>query len=429
MSADCNPQSQLDGFYEFRMSHLIPSYLIALAVGDLSFAATGNRTGVYAERPLIDDAAYEFAEAEQMIQAAEELYGPYLWGRFDVLMLPPSFPFGGMENPGLISLTPTLIAGDRSSVSVIAHELAHAWSGNLVTNATWSDFWLNEGFTTYIEYRIQERLYGKSRSEIEQVLAQQRLIEEMARLEPRDQVLHIDLEGRDPDCGSTLVPYVKGALFLKSLERTFGRPRFDNFLKEYFSHFKFQSITTEEAISYLKENLLGKYPGIAFPEETLAEWISKPGLPASAPLATSEVLDKIGRQARDWTNGDASHFRPGNWSAHEWLYFLRMLPSELGAARMKELDDAFQLTQTGNAEILHQWLLMALRNQYRPACDKLEEFLSTVGRRIYIKPLYEELVKTAAGKQMAQTIYRTVRSCYHPISQATIDKIVGIPAN
>jgi leukotriene-A4 hydrolase len=181
--------------------------LIALTVGDLSFTSTGSRTGVYGEHEVVESAAHEFAEAEKMVEAAEDLYGPYLWRRFDILILPPSFPFGGMENPGLIFATPTLIAGDRSSVSVIAHELAHAWLGNLVTNATWSDSWLNEGFTTYIEYRIQERLYGKSRSEVEQVLAQQRLAEEMANLEPRDQVLHIDLDGRDPDCGATLVPY------------------------------------------------------------------------------------------------------------------------------------------------------------------------------------------------------------------------------
>jgi len=222
MSVGNNPKADCGDFYAFSMEKPVPPYLIALAIGDIGFASTGTRTGVYAERPVLQSAAYEFADAEKMLESAEQLYGPYLWGRFDTLVLPPSFPFGGMENPGLIFVTPTLIAGDRSSVSVIAHELAHAWSGNLVTNATWSDFWLNEGFTTYIERRIQESLYGKDRAEIEEVLAQERLAEEMGKLEPRDQIFHIDLARRDPDCGTTLVPYVKGALFLKSLEKAIG---------------------------------------------------------------------------------------------------------------------------------------------------------------------------------------------------------------
>jgi leukotriene-A4 hydrolase len=219
---------------------------------------------------------------------------------------------------------------------------------------------------------------------------------------------------------------VKGALFLKSLERTFGRPRFDNFLKDYFSHFRFQSITTEEEVNYLRQNLLRRYPAVTVSENFLSEWINKPGLPDSPPTATSELLDKIGEQAKDWSAGTLSHFRTRAWTAHEWLYFLRMLPSELGAERMKELDDAFHLPETRNAEILHQWLLMAILNSYKPACDRLERFLSAVGRRIYIKPLYEEQVKTEAGKQFAQAIHRRVRSSYHPISQATTDKIVGV---
>jgi len=239
MSGGNNPPATRGESHSFRMVRPIPPYLLALAVGDLDFISTSSRTGVYAERPVVARAADEFKEAEEMLRVAEELYGRYLWGRFDILVLPPSFPFGGMENPGVAFVTPTLIAGDRSAISVIAHELAHAWSGNLVTNATWRDFWLNEGYTTYIEYRLQGRLYGKARADMEQVLAQQRLIDEMKTLEPRDQVLHIDLTGRDPDCGATLVPYVKGALFLKSLEETVGERRFDDYLKNYFDHFNY----------------------------------------------------------------------------------------------------------------------------------------------------------------------------------------------
>jgi len=425
MSVGDNPRAECGDFYTFRMERPVPPYLIALAVGEIGFAETGSRTGVYAELPVLQSAAYEFADAEKMLETAEQLYGPYLWGRFDTLVLPPSFPFGGMENPGLIFVTPTLIAGDRSSVSVIAHELAHAWSGNLVTNATWSDFWLNEGFTTYIERRIQEHLYGKRRAEIEEVLAQERLAEEMGKLDLRDQILHIDLAGRDPDCGTTLVPYVKGALFLKSLEKAFGRSAFDHYLKSYFANFAFHSITTEDALTYLKNNLLDRHPEVAI-ETSMKEWIYEPGLPASAPLAVSESLDRIRKQAED-PRQDIRSLQSNDWSAHEWLHFLRSLPPELGCEGMSELDEALHLTQTKNYEILQQWLLMSIRNRYDRVYPRLEEFLATVGRRIYIKPLYEELVKTDSGRCLAQAIYSKVRDTYHPISQATIDKVIGGP--
>jgi leukotriene-A4 hydrolase len=427
MSAENNPEATRSGSNKFRMSRPIPPYLMALAVGDVVFESTGVRTGVYAEKTLIKRARHEFAEAEKMLQAAEQLYGPYLWDRFDILVLPPSFPFGGMENPGLIFVTPTLIVGDRSGVSVIAHELAHAWSGNLVTNSTWRDFWLNEGFTTYIEYRIEEALYGKSRTEMEQALAFERLEHEMENLEARDQILHIDLAGRDPDCGATLVPYVKGALFLKSLERVFGRPRFDNFLKSYFSHFKFQSITTEQAIDFLRENLFDK-DAVAATHIPVEEWISEPGLPASAPIPFSESLAKIKKQAQEWHNWNLSpeHLRTRIWGAKEWICFLRSLPADLSSETMKTLDDAFHLTSNPSAEILHQWLLMSARSNYQLAYPRIEEFLATVGRRVFIKPIYEELMKTEAGKKFARELYARVRGSYHPIVQATIDKIVRV---
>jgi aminopeptidase N len=424
MSAENNPEATRGGYNRFQMSRPVPPYLIALAVGDIDFESTGERTGVYAEKSVIGRAAYEFAEAEKMLQAAEGLYGPYLWGRFDTLVLPPSFPFGGMENPGLIFVSPTLIVGDRSSVSVIAHELAHAWSGNLVTNATWRDFWLNEGFTTYLEYRIQECLFGRSRAEMEQVMAQERLDNEMRSLPPRDQILHIDLKGRDPDSGATLVPYVKGAMFLKSLERAVGRPAFDKYLEGYFAHFQFQSITTEEAVDYLKENLLRQYPkAVVVPVE---QWVSEPGIPSSVPRESSEALARVSQQAKEFQSGKlaANELRTRGWSKQEWLYFLRALPYDLSCTSMAALDAVFQLTRTTSTEILHQWLLMAVRSDYQPAYPRVEEFLEKVGRRVYIKPIYEELMKTDRGRESARTVYQRVRLGYHPIVQSSLDRIV-----
>src|SRR5262249_49226858 len=195
----------------------------------IAFKALGPRSGVYAEPPVVDRAAAEFADTEKMMAAAERLYGPYRWDRYDILVLPPSFPFGGMENPRLTFATPTVLAGDKSLVALIAHELAHSWSGNLVTNATWSDFWLNEGFTTYMERRLVEEVYGADAAAMEAVLGRQDLEDELARLDDRDEILHIDLAGRDPDEGATRLPYEKGALLLRSIEELYGRARFDEF--------------------------------------------------------------------------------------------------------------------------------------------------------------------------------------------------------
>jgi aminopeptidase N len=408
------------------MPEPIPAYLIALAVGDLDFQATGHRTGVYAEPPLLAKAAREFAGTERMLQVAEDLYGPYRWGRYDILVLPPSFPFGGMEIPKVSFITPTLIAGDQSLVSLIAHEMAHSWSGNLVTNATWSDFWLNEGFTTYIEQRIVEKVYGRERAEMEEVLRRWELEAEMAGLPPHDRVLHIDLDGRDPDEGSTLVPYEKGALFLKSLELATGRQRFDSFLKSYFRHFAFQSITTAQAVEYIEVELLN---GDRKLEESLRlrEWIYEPGLPASAPKAESPALASVEQMAERWAEGKipAEALAEAGWSTHEVLHFLDALPMDLGAGRMMELDRSFAFTASGNSEVLRRWLAMSVRNRYQPADAALKDFLTTVGRRKHIKPIYEELVKSAEGRVRASAIYAEARPRYHPITQAAIDALIG----
>jgi leukotriene-A4 hydrolase len=426
MSAANDPAAARDGDYSFKMDQPIPAYLMALAVGDIAFEATGPRTGVYAEPSVVKAAAREFSDTEKMVQAAEKLYGPYRWDRYDLLVLPPSFPIGGMENPRLTFATPTVIAGDKSLVSLVAHELAHSWSGNLVTNATWSDLWLNEGFTVYVERRIVEEIYGRPREEMEAVLGRQTLEEELAKLEPRDQELHINLDGRDPDDVFSNVPYEKGHLFLRQLEETFGRERFDKFLRGYFDHFAFRSITTEDFLAYLKANLLDADP-VATAKVPIEEWIYKPGLPASSPRPSSDAFAKVEAQAKRWIDGaaPAKSLDTSKWSTQEWLHFLKFLPAQLDAKRMADLDKAFKLTQSGNAEIAHVWLLMSIRNRYAPADARLEQYLTSIGRRKLIRPLYEELVKTPEGKQRAMAIYRKARPGYHPIAAGTLDPIVG----
>ncbi|HWS87412.1 MAG TPA: M1 family metallopeptidase [Pyrinomonadaceae bacterium] len=425
MSAENDPRAARDGDYSFRMTRPIPSYLIALAVGDLRFRSMGRRTGVYAEPSVAAKAAWEFADTERMIEATERIYGPYRWGRYDLLVLPPSFPYGGMENPRLTFATPTILAGDRSLVSLVAHELAHSWSGNLVTNATWRDFWLNEGFTTYLERRIVEAVYGRERAEMEAALGRRTLEELMATLEERDEILHIDLRGRDPDAGSTEVPYEKGALFLRHLEETFGRARFDRFLRAYFDHFAFRSITTEDFLAYLKANLLDRFPREAA-RVNVEEWVERPGLPASAPRPSAQAFARVEAQARRWAEGGlpAARLDTARWSTQEWLHFLKSLPEDLSAERMAELDRAFRLTRTGNSEVAFQWLMMSIRARYEAASPRLEEFLTTVGRRKFIRPLYQELAKTPEGRERARAVYRRARPTYHPIAAASIDEVL-----
>jgi leukotriene-A4 hydrolase len=330
-----------------------------------------------------------------------------------------------MENPRLTFATPTVLAGDRSLVSLIAHELAHSWSGNLVTNATWRDFWLNEGFTTYIERRIVEDLYGRDRADMEAVLGLAELRQQLARLPEKDQVLHIDLSGRDPDDGMTQVPYEKGALFLRTLEQTVGRSRFDAFIRAYFDEHVFQSITTADFERYLRDRLLHDDPQTARSID-LPTWLSQPGLPPVFATPRSERLEAIDRTAKAWSTGtiDTGGIDASAWSTQEWLRFLQALPEPLSVDRMTQLDQKFRLTDRGNSEIAHQWLLMAIRAQYKPAGLRLESYLTTIGRRKLVLPLYRALTATAEGRQQAQAIYARARQTYHPITADSIDRLM-----
>jgi leukotriene-A4 hydrolase len=425
MSAEGNSQTaERTGDYRFKMTKPIPSYLIAIAVGDLEFKSLGRRTGVYTEPSMLEKSAYELADTEKMVEATEKIYGPYRWGRYDLLVLPPSFPFGGMENPLLTFATPTILAGDRSLVSLVAHELAHSWSGNLVTNATWRDFWLNEGFTTYLERRIIEEIYGRPRREMEALLGKRGLVEELGSLEDRDEILHVDLKGRDPDEGFTGVPYEKGALFLRHLEETVGRAKFDRFVRGYFDSHAFRSITTETFVDYLNKNLLAKNTEVTAAD--VDEWLEKSGLPKNAPEPQSDAFVKVGAQAADFAGGKvaANAITAKNWTTQEWLHFLKSLPAELGAERMAELDRAFNLTKVGNSEVAFQWLMMSIKNRYAPADARLEEFLVSIGRRKFVRPLFDELVKTPEGLKRAGEIYAKARPGYHPITQSTVDAIL-----
>ncbi|WOH38812.1 M1 family metallopeptidase [Thalassotalea fonticola] len=423
MSANNEPTTKKDGDYFFEMPQAIPPYLIAIGVGDLEFKAMSKQTGVYAESYILEASAQEFSDTQAMITASEALYGSYRWGRYDLLMLPPSFPFGGMENPRLSFITPTVVAGDKSLVSLIAHELAHSWSGNLVTNESWRDLWLNEGFTSYVENRIMEVVFGKDRAVMEQVLGVADLHTDIADLPENDSILYLDLQGRDPDAAFSDVPYVKGQLFLMFLEQRFGRERFDPFVLSYFNNFSFQSIGTKDFLAYLDANLISKYPGIVSSEE-VQEWVFGKGLPLTVPAPKSDAFTNVTSLAAAWLNGDKSltDLPTVNWTVHEWLYFVNGLPRDLANAKMVELDNEFNLTNSSNAEIAHAWYLLALHSGYDVVKPQLEQYLINIGRRKLIVPLYKKLAESDAGLNWVKAVYAKARPGYHPLAQGTVDE-------
>lgn len=424
MSAE-NPQElDEDGTYDFNMPQPIPSYLMALTVGDVAFKALGERTGVYAEPVMLEKCHSEFSEMEDMLLAAEALYGPYAWGRYDVIVLPPSFPFGGMENPRLTFATPTIIAGDKSLTSLVAHELAHSWSGNLVTNATWDDFWLNEGFTVYFEQRIMEAVYGRDYSEMLAYLSFHGLQDEMAEMmakDPQDTKLKLDLKGRDPDDGMNAIAYDKGYLLLRKLEETMGREKFDIFLKNYFRDNAFLVMDTEHFLSLLNAQMTEEEKQLV----RVNDWVYKEGLPDNHPIIESQKFILVDTELNKWLNGGMlDDVKKDNWSTHEWLHFINSLPDDLSQNQVAELDKAFGFTNSGNCEILAAWFQVTIRTEYHPADQAMEDFLVHVGRRKFLTPTYKAMIEKDASKEMARQIYKKARGNYHSVSTATMDELL-----
>lgn len=420
MLSDPSSDEARRGVYRFHMPQPIPSYLIAIAAGDLVFRAMGQRTGVWTERELLEDSVWEFGDTEAMLEMVEGMYGDYDWGRYDLLVLPPSFPYGGMENPRLSFITPTVLAGDRSLVSLIAHELAHSWSGNLVTNASWRDLWLNEGFTSYLDNRIMEALYGVERAEMEYLLSVESLRDELPTLSEGEQQLRIDIPGSyDPDEVFSGVPYNKGMMMLAWLEREVGRERFDDFLRGYFAQFRFQSLDTATFLEYLQRELLDD-SSVSL-EQVLA-WIEQPGLPEDHWSPTSDAFAEVDRLREEWLSGMlAPRDMPvTHWTVHHWLYFLETLPADVGAPRLAELDQAFEFTVTRNNEILAAWMELAVRQGYAAVDQRLERFLIEVGRNKFLVPLYGALASTPEGLARARRIFEQAAPGYHPLSVSAV---------
>lgn len=410
-----NPQKKNEtGVYTFKQDKAIPSYLMAIAVGDIEFQAIDKRTGVYAEPSVLKSAAYEFAELGKMVNAAEKLYGPYRWGRYDVLVLPPSFPYGGMENPNLTFLTPGVLAGDRSLTSLLAHELGHSWSGNLVTNATWDDIWLNEGFTTYVEHRIGEAIFGKKEFDMQNVITNKELVDNVAEYGDTnpDTRLKVSLTGRNPDDGISMIPYVKGYSFLRVIENAVGRDKFDPFIKNYFDSHAFQSITTEDFVKYLNENLIKGDKALA-DKIQLDNWIYKPGIPSNIVPVSSAEFDAIDAIQKSWRETGVAGLSKKITTTAEKQHFIDHLPADITAKEMEAIDKEFNFTKGGNFIIKRQWFVQAIRHQYKAADPAIEQFLIGSSRTGSIMMLYKEMVKTPEGKVWAKKVFDKAKSGYH----------------
>lgn len=425
MSAINHPERNSKGIYQFTMDKPIPTHLLAIAVGDIHFQKISNRSGVYTETYMLGKAAKEFEDVEQMILTAEKLLGPYQWKRFDILVLPASFPFGGMENPCLTFLTPTLIAGDKSLVSTVAHELAHSWTGNLVSNATWRDLWINEGFTTYFTIRIIEHVYNTELGLLQRVLEYQRIIAAIKKTPAEKQSLCADLRGENPENAFNAFAYVKGSMFVQFLEHRIGRDHFDNFLRNYIDHFSFQPITTEIIREYIINTLVPTFP-TKLTEKEIDEWIYAPGIPANYSAPQSEDLLTIQTLINQWITGEIhlNQHHTSTWKCDHWLYFLGNLPNMLTLKHIAELDKTFNLTASPNAEIAFRWFLIALEYNYTNAFPALGNYLTHIGRGKFIKPLYKKMLEKEIHHQMCKDIYTSARPGYHPSASKQLDKLL-----
>jgi aminopeptidase N len=404
----------------FDMPQAIPSYLFALAVGNITQKDLGIRSRIYSEPEVIEAAAREFAEIESMIVEAEELLGPYIWDRYDMIVLPPSFPYGGMENPRLTFLTPTLIVGDRSLVNVLTHEMAHSWTGNLVTNATWDDFWLNEGWTVYAEHRILEKLYGFDFSQMQATLRQYKLLDDMKLfgMESEPTKLKFSKKGIDPDAVLSSVPYGKGAALITLLEEAVGRETFDRFLQNYIHTFKFQSITTEEFLTFLQRELPQ-----ALEKVNVNEWIYEPGLPDNAPGFHTTLIEDVEAQLTLYQKDQRPTLEAiSAWEPQQVELFLRKLPDEIPTEDCNYFEELFGLCHSRNFNHLTRFFEISIRSEYRQILDRVEEFLGSFGRMLYLKPLYRALNETAWCRSDAQRIFERFRDTYHPIAVSAVER-------
>jgi len=417
-------ESESTTTYFFNQKIPIPAYLLAIVIGDIVSQDISPRVRVWSEKANIDKCYSEFEDTETILKAAEEVAGEYVWGRYDLLVLPPSFPYGGMENPCLTFVTPTLLAGDKSLVNVVAHEIAHSWTGNLVTNANWEHFWLNEGFTVFLERKILAKLAGPEEGEAVREGAHMMglnslkyAIEVFGKDNPLT-ALNVNLDGVDPDDAFSSVPYEKGSTFLFYLETLVGGPAvFDPFLRSYIAEHAYKSITSEVFVGYFKSH----FPNV---EVDWRGWLTTPGMPLVIPKYDDSRQQKSIEVAKAWSNGDISEKERESLSSKQVISTLTLLHTydDVTLDTVKQLDSTFHFGDSQNAEILFAWCRVCIKARYSPIVSKALNFVTTQGRMKFVRPIFRDLFSWKEYSQHAIDVFERKKSFYHNICRSMVEK-------
>lgn len=425
MSAPNSANKSLSGTYHFSNPKPIPAYLFSLAVGDFEYKAFDDRSGIFAEKSMLAPAWQEFANLPPMIKAAERLFGDMPWSRFDVLVLPPSFPFGGMENPMIMFAAPTLIAGDRSLTNLVAHELAHAWSDQLLKHASWEDFWLNEFFTSYIERRIIEEMEGPSYAEMMHSLSNLELARNLAHSKMQKQALILvpDLEGKDPDLVLGALSYQKVTAMMMQLENSLGKKSIDQWIKKRLESRPARVYNTSSFVETYQKELFDSSP---LDVATLNTWLNAPALPNNYAPRISARFANVEAVAGLWLQGEEITYLPtGTWSVYEWMYFLRVInQGQLPEARLAALDETLQFSSSGNAELQAVWFQLILQHNYLGALPAVEAYVAKTGRRKLLLVVYTALWNNLLCRDKAMLWFDKYQMRYHPVALNSIQQVL-----
>ncbi|KAK5800991.1 hypothetical protein VI817_003203 [Penicillium citrinum] len=407
--------------YRFNQSVPIPSYLFAIASGDVSEASIGPRSVVATSPDKLDECKWELeADTENFINTIEKIVYPYAWGQYNVLILPPSFPYGGMENPIFTFATPSIISKDRENVDVIAHELAHSWSGNLVTNCSWEHFWLNEGWT----------VHGEAYRHFSSIIGWKALTDSVEHFGHDHEFTKLitDLKGKDPDDAFSSVPYEKGFNFLFHLENLVGKPKFDKFIPHYFTTFKCKSLDSYE----FKATILDFFKSDAEASKLLNEldwdtWFYAPGLPPKPQFDTS-LVDVVYALARQWQSLPESSFKPQasdleGLTANQILVFLEQIlrwEQPLRPELSKLMGEVYGLSKSENIEVANLYFQVGMKAGDQSVIEPTAELLGRIGRMKFVRPLFRNLQKI--NRAVALETFEKYKEFYHPICRAMVEK-------
>ncbi|KAF9921851.1 Leukotriene A-4 hydrolase [Linnemannia zychae] len=427
--------------YKFQQKTRMPSYLIALAVGNLEGREIGPRSTVWTEPEVIEAAAWEFVDTESFIRTGEELLTPYDWGRYDLLVLPASFPYGGMENPCLTFVTPSLLAGDRSLVDVVAHEIAHSWMGNLVTTENWEHFWLNEGFTVFVERKILGRMQGNEHAEFSAIIGHKALVEsvDIYGKEHPFTALRPCLRGEDPDDAFSSIPYEKGFNLLYYLEKHLGGPDvFEPYLRAHVQEFAGRSINTDDWKAFLysfMEKNFGQEKVDLLNQVDWEAWLAGTGMPPVENKFDDTLAKECNCLCKRWDNSrhvekptEFSSKDIEGFSSNQKVVFLERV-SELDSlphSHLELMDELYGLTQVRNAEVRFRWHMVCLKANYEKMYPEVAQFASTMGRMKFCRALLRALYLAKNGSELARETFIKNRSFYHPIAATMIAKDLGL---